>query len=80
MPLTCSIHSGRDSLRRHVLRGIIALFALGIAFRYSSIHAILSGTLIVVAVIALGGCPGCWLSELLIRIKQRGSPSEPMPH
>ena len=80
MPLTCSIHSGSNSLRRHVLRGIIALFALGIAFHYSSIHAILSGILIVVAVLALGGCPGCWLSELLFRIKEKSTASEPVSH
>jgi hypothetical protein len=80
MPLTCSIHSGSSSLRRHVLRGIVALSALGIAFHYSSVHAIFSGALIVIAVIALGGCPGCWLSELFFRIKERSIPSDSLPH
>ncbi len=68
MATTCPIHSGNSSLARHVLRGAVALIAIVFGFYYSSTHPLLAFIAIIAAVIALGGCPGCWLAGLLFHI------------
>ncbi len=68
MATTCSIHSGNNSLVTHVLRGAIALVAIVFAFIFSNTHPVIAFIAIVAAVIALGGCPGCWVAGLLFHI------------
>ena len=68
MATTCSIHSGSCSLARHMFRGVIAVIATTLAFLYSSAHPMLALFAVIAAVIALGGCPTCWLAGLFDHI------------
>lgn len=79
MATTCPIHSGNSSLAVHLLRGAVALIAIMFAFHYSSTHPALAFVAVVSAVVALGGCPGCWVAGLLFHFTRgRDSSSTPL--
>lgn len=75
MATTCSIHSGNNSLTKHLVRGALAVIAITFAFHYTTIHPVLALVAVISAVIALGGCPGCWLAGLTSHIMRRGDSS-----
>jgi hypothetical protein len=51
-----------------VLRGAVALIAITFAFRFRGTHTLLAIVAVIAAVIAFGGCPGCWLAGLVFHI------------
>ena len=75
MPTTCSIHSANNSLAKHLVRGALAALAIGFAFRYTTTNPVLALLAVIAGVIALGGCPGCWLAGLISHIMRRGDSS-----
>ena len=64
------MHCNR-SLTLHVLRGLGAAVLVVLAFAYGSAHGWLFATLMIGAVLLMGGCPACWLTGLLDAIKAR---------
>ena len=67
------MHCSR-SLTLHILRGLGAAVLVGLAFVYGSAHGWLLATLMIGAVLLLGGCPACWLTGLLDAVRaKRGS-------
>lgn len=60
-----------DSLREHLLRGVIGFAALAMALAVAASHAWLALPLVVVALVSLRGCPTCWTVGLVQTIAAR---------
>ena len=59
------------SIRWHLLRGIAALIAIGVALRFGIDHPVVAIFAVLSAMLLLRGCPMCWLLGLFERIRQR---------
>ena len=68
---------GSKTVLAHILRGVIGFGALALAILLArnadtaSVHA--SITLAIVALIALGGCPVCWIIGLIETLRGRAA-------
>ena len=64
------MHCNR-SVTLHVLRGVEATILIVLAFAYGQASGWLFLTLLIGAVLLLGGCPACWLTGLFEAIRTR---------
>lgn len=72
------MHCNR-SVTLHVLRGVGATILIVLAFAYGQASGWLFLTLLISAVLLLGGCPACWLTGLFEAIRgQRNSDAGPV--
>lgn len=63
-----------DTLALHLLRGVLGIAAFAAAIRSTEAHPWAALGLLVLAVLALRGCPVCWLVGLIERLaRRRGS-------
>lgn len=62
---------GSKNLATHLVRGLIAAALLTWAVLHQSSHPAFAVAAVVVAVVAMGGCPLCWAVGLLATIGGR---------
>ena len=74
MGTTCAVQYTSRSLIEHLVRGLVALLAFGFAFRFIGVRPLISLGLLLVAVIALRGCPACWICRLIFLIRSGRQP------
>ena len=70
---TCSLPFASKSLTEHIVRGVIGVVAMVFTVALWSTHPLIAVTLFVMAIIALRGCPMCWLTGLLCTIQRKRS-------
>jgi hypothetical protein len=66
------------TIPRHILRGLIGLAAFAAAPALGAVHPLLTLVAFAAALIALRGCPLCWLTGMiqLISAKLQGEPTD----
>jgi len=52
----------------HLIRGVIAVVLIALAFALAQTQPVLAITAGVLAVIAMQGCPACWIFGLILTI------------
>ena len=66
----CGLFASR-SITAHILRGALAAALLTWAWLNQSSHPLFAGAALVVAVVAMRGCPTCWTVGLFETITHR---------
>ena len=69
MVTSCAYRGGSRSFKELAARGALSLITLGLAFHYRTAFPLFSVALIIAGVVSLRGCPGCWLAELIIALR-----------
>lgn len=66
------------TIPRHLLRGLIGLTAFAAATPLGAIHPLLTLAAFAASLIALRGCPLCWLTGMiqLVSAKLQGKPTD----
>ena len=68
----CGLFASRN-VGAHIVRGLVAAFLLTWAWLHQSSSPMLAGAALIVAFVAMRGCPTCWIVGLFETIVQRRS-------
>jgi hypothetical protein len=63
----------------HLVRGGIAAALIAWAWQDQGNHGVLAVAAFLLAIVALGGCPTCWLVGLFATVAQRGASADDSP-
>lgn len=72
-PSECGLFASK-SVGAHLVRGAVAAVLIGWAVFYQTSHPVFAIAAVVVAVVAMRGCPTCWTVGLFATIGQRWRP------
>ncbi len=67
---TCSLPFASKSLTEHIVRGVIGAVAVAFAIDLGGTRPLIAIALLVGSLVALRGCPMCWLTGLFTTLQQ----------
>ena len=73
MAQSCPLPFASKSLTVHLLRGALGLAGILFALKLGSSKPIVSVALVLVSLVALRGCPMCWVAGLFGTLQQKFS-------
>ncbi len=71
MAQSCPLPFASKSITEHLLRGALGLAGILFALKLASAQPIVSVALIVGSLVALRGCPMCWIAGFFGTLQQR---------
>ncbi len=73
MAQACSLPFASSSVTEHLLRGALGLAGIFFAIKLGSERPIIAVVLVLGSLVALRGCPMCWVAGLFGTLQQRFS-------
>ncbi len=71
MAQSCPLPFASKSISEHLLRGVLGLAGILFALRLGSSQPIVSVALVLGSLVALRGCPMCWVAGLFGTLQQK---------
>jgi hypothetical protein len=77
MAQSCPLPFASKSVTEHLLRGVLGIAGMVFAFQLGSTKPIVSVVLVLGSLLALRGCPMCWVAGLFGTLQQKSSRQSP---